>query len=122
MDDDISHFKHIVYDKHLQITRMKKLNIPLSESNMKKWRRKGYKLINMSGKQIRDWIQDGFKMLQKTGYNIFGMYPAANAYFMKEKAVNNSHINTKLTYIQRSGCGVFNKKEAEIRSTNDKED
>jgi len=76
----------------------------------------------MKPAEIRNYISNGFNELKKRNLNLFGLYAAHNAYFMKPYSSNHSHINTKLSYIIGYACGVFNKQEAEVRTVDDKED
>jgi len=62
-------------------------------------------------------IQTGFAEARRTGYRLFGMYPVANGYFMK-----NGPPTTDLRYIIGSVWGILNPGPVLTVTIDDKED
>lgn len=88
IDDDIKSFKKINTEKKLEII-----------SNLDKL------------------IKDGFKLSKETGYRLWGFYPVANGFFMKDRIETNLHLITS------TACGIINPGIDVLKLTlNDKED
>lgn len=119
-DDDIYEINECIYSKTHLDNYLKRKKLTLNKENREKNKKSGYKLIKL--KNLDKFIKEGFKECERTGYNLFGVYPAYNAYFMKPTNKNKNHIGYKLRYIIGFLCGTINKKLPETRTVDDKED
>lgn len=96
MDDDISDFIHLTKEKDVK--------------NNKKQESESFKEGDLD-----KFIKIGFKECEIRNMSLFGIYPACNPYFMKER------ITTELKYIIGSCWGCINDKNIKV-SLDDKED
>ena len=101
LDDDVYALYECVFD----IEKVKNLS------------KEGNKLINLDN--LHNFILNGFDLCEKLNYNLFGINPVDNPYFLK---VPPDNISTNLKYIIGYCCGVINCRKAELRTVNDKED
>jgi hypothetical protein len=66
--------------------------------------KKGDKLVDV--KSLKDIINKGFDLCKKYGYTLWGLYPVANAFYMKGK----DEYTTDLRFIVGGFMGIINKR------------
>jgi hypothetical protein len=66
--------------------------------------KKGEKLVDV--KSLKDIIYKGFELCKKYGYTLWGLYPVANAFYMRAK----DEYSTDLRFIVGGFVGIINKK------------
>ena len=73
-----------------------KKNIIVNDDNIKKYVKDGYKLTNMDS--LHNFILKGFSLCKQLNFNIFGINPVDNPYFLTpaNNPINKSHISTDL--------------------------
>ena len=120
LDDDVYKLYECIFDDESikKVTRkLKNKSLELTEENFNRHTKDGYRLIKLPSLDI--FIRKGLALCEKLNYNLFGINPVDNPYFLK---VPPNNISTNLKYIIGYCCGVINNRKAELRTVNDKED
>ena len=119
IDDDISQLFQNYNDPRIKQKKVKRPRIiPRINSN---YDRSNNYLTKLPC--LKSLIQKGFEEAQERKMDNWGIYPVENPYFMKPTSRNNDDfISTKLNYLMGGLTGVFNNREAEKRTLDDKED
>ena len=68
----------------------------------------GEKLVKMYN--IGDVINEGFKLCEQKGFKLFGIYPVANAYFMKSQ----KDYTEDLRFVVGAFMGIINQRDNQI--------
>ena len=68
----------------------------------------GNKLVKMYN--IGDIINEGFKLCEQKGFKLFGIYPVANAYFMKSQ----KDYTEDLRFVVGAFMGIINQRDIQI--------
>jgi hypothetical protein len=92
-------FKHFKEGQHI-------LKLDDDISSFKKLQ--GEKLVKMYN--IGDVIDEGFKLCEQKGYKLFGIYPTANAYFMK----GQKDYTEDLRFVVGAFMGIINQRDNQI--------
>jgi hypothetical protein len=115
LDDDIYEIEECKYSRERVISYLEKKGLEINEYNILKNSRSGNYLEPIEN--LRDFIKIGYEKILRTGYKIFGVYPARNPYFMK----NSLSFSCDLKYIIGFCVGMINDKQLK-RTIDDKED
>ena len=92
-------FKHYKEGQHI-------LKLDDDISSFKKLQ--GGKLVKM--KNIGDIIKKGFELCEQKGFNLFGLYPVANAYFMESQ----KEYTEDLRFVVGAFMGIINQRDNQI--------
>ena len=119
MDDDISQMYQNYNNPRIKKMKNKKPHqLVKMDSNYDRSNNYLLPLEDLDG-----FIKEGFQKAEENQMDNFGVYPIENPYFMKPTSRNDDDfISTKLNYLMGGLTGVFNNREAEKRTLDDKED
>lgn len=119
IDDDISQLFQNYNDPKIKMRKRKQPKIIPSINSQ--YNRSNNYLTKLPC--LKTLIEEGFKQAQEKEMDNWGIYPVENPYFMKPTSRNeDDFISTKLNYLMGGLTGVFNNREAEKRTLDDKED